>query len=321
MRILILFITALCMGLSVQGAWYWPFGTDEDDPAEPKRLHRLLEEANNFIEMAEEAALDGQGDKAIEHYKSALAELDRVEKENPDRASTAEFSPLRNKRATCQAAIDSIRFDQVDQNERAISVTDTTELERKWRKKHGLSRPEDLEKEKADLEKEKKKADATGPTNAPPAGVSAVTNQPPAQAAVSTNAPPREAAAAPKPKMPDAVFAARMKTALTEVRNKDYAAADLLLEKLAAERPNDLNVLLLQAAAQSGTGSRYAARRTLEKAMRAHPKSYLPYYNLAFLLLKMEEDVETARQYYEMGRMVGGAPQPALEALLNQKGK
>lgn len=317
MRMLIILLAALCAGLHAQGAWYWPFGPDEDDPNEPKRLHRLLEEANNLIERAEEEALAGEGDKAIESYTAALAELDRVEREHPDRAETAEFSPLRNKRATCQAAIDSIRFDQVDQNERAIAVTDTTQLERKWRKKKGLPLPDDL----ADAGKGKAKSAAT---NTPPAAVSAPTNTPPATVSTPTNTPPAKVSAprtaVRKKKLTDAEFAQRMETARTEIRNKDYAAADLLLEALAAERPNELNVLLLRAAAQVGTGSRYAARRTLEKAMRAHPKSYLPYYNLAYLSLKLEEGAETARQYYEMGRTVGGPSLPALEAQLNGKG-
>jgi len=111
-------------------------------------------------------------------------------------------------------------------------------------------------------------------------------------------------------------FKYRLKSALAEVRNRDYVAADLLLEELAQERPNDLNVLLLRAAAQAGMGSNHAARRTLEKAMRAHPKSHLPYYNLANLLLDMDESVETARQYYEMGRSCGGPQWAPLERRL-----
>ena len=96
-----------------------------------------------------------------------------------------------------------------------------------------------------------------------------------------------------------------------------YVAADLMLEELAQERPNDLNVLLLRAAAQAGMGSNHAARRTLEKAMRAHPRSHLPYYNLANLLLDMGESVDTARQYYEMGRSCGGPQWAPLERRLN----
>ena len=308
MRRVLFLLVPLCAALLARGAWYWPFGSKEDDPSEPLRLHRLLEEANNHIEIAEDEAMKGNGDKALENYRLALGELDRVERENPERAETAEFSPLRNKRAACVAAMDAIRFAQVNDNERAVSVTDTRELQKKWNRKHGVKDAKDEgrkaedeekevedeggrmkgeeekvrkeEKEKGEKEKEKK---VTGEPSGPPAA-------------------------------PD--FRQRLKTALAEIRNKDYVAADLLLEELMQEKPDDLNVLLLRAAAQAGMGSNYAARRTLEKAMRRHPKSYLPYYNLANLVLQMGEGAETARQYYEMGRLVGGPPSAALEKLL-----
>ena len=48
------FVLIVCATLLAQGAWYWPVGTDEDDPSKPLRLHRLLEEANNYIEIAED---------------------------------------------------------------------------------------------------------------------------------------------------------------------------------------------------------------------------------------------------------------------------
>ena len=105
-----------------------------------------------------------------------------------------------------------------------------------------------------------------------------------------------------------------MQTALNEIQAKDYAAADLLLADLEKARPNDLNVLILRAAAQNGLKYHLAARRTLEKAMRAHPKHYLPYYNLAYLMFKIEgEGAASARQYYELGRTLGGPQDARLE--------
>ena len=77
--------------------------------------------------------------------------------------------------------------------------------------------------------------------------------------------------------------------------------------------------MLLRAAAQAGAGSLFAARRTLEQAMREHPKSYLPCYNLANLTLRLGESVEAAREYYEQGRSLGGPRNEALEAKVNQK--
>ena len=129
--------------LCAQGAWYWPFGTDEDSTNAPPRLHRLLEPANDYIELAQDASLDGDTAKALENYRLALDELDRVESEYPDRAASAEFAPLRLRRAACTAAIDAIRFAQVNENVRPVSVTDTTELQKRWNKAHGVGGDED----------------------------------------------------------------------------------------------------------------------------------------------------------------------------------
>lgn len=343
MRRVLFLVVPLCAALLAQGAWYWPFGSKEDDPSKPLRLHRLLEEANNYIEIAEDEALKGNGDKALENYRLALSELDRVERENPDRAETAEFSPLRNKRAACVAAMDAIRFAQVNDNERAVSVTDTRELQKKWNKKHGIKEEVKGEEGKVKGEKEKDLKDAKAAKaekdvkgdkdvkdekddkDAKVAKDDKVIKDAEAvkdETVVKATEVVKDDKDLKKPKGdkvvkdPTSEFKYRLKTALAEVRNKDYVAADLLLEELMQEKPTDLNVLLLRAAAQTGMGSNYAARRTLEKAMRAHPKSYLPYYNLANLVLQMGEGVEPARQYYEMGRMVGGPPSAALEKQL-----
>lgn len=279
-----LMIFALGAALCARGAWYWPFGTDRDSTNAPPRLHRLLQPANDFIELAQDASLEGDADKALENYRFALAELDRVEVENPDRAASAEFAPLRLRRAACTAAIDAIRFAKVNENVRPVSVTDTTELQKHWDKAHGL----------ADEEIEKK--------------------PPPPKAAVKPKEEPP-----PKPVPPAALptdWNGRFAQAMAYLRAQDYAAADVLLEAMLKERPKDLNALLLRAAAQAGTKSYYAAQRTLERAMRAHPRSYLPYYNLANMLIQQGDDLETAREYYELGRTVGGPVNKELEARL-----
>ena len=143
-KLFILF--AVACTLCARGAWYWPFGSDEDSTNAPPRLHRLLEPANDYIELAQDASLNGDSEKAIENYRLALGELDRVEAEHPDRAESSEFAPLRLRRATCMAAIDAIRFAQVNENVRPVSVTDTTELQKRWEKLHGFADEEDEEK-------------------------------------------------------------------------------------------------------------------------------------------------------------------------------
>ena len=304
----------LLCAATAQAAWYWPFGNDEDSPDRPPRLHRLLENANDLIEQAEDASLDGDAEKALELYNSALTNLVDIANQNPDRAETPEFAPLRNKIAATSAAIDSIRFAQVNQNIRAVAVTDTTELQKKYdaeqAKKKGLDKvlekKEEPEKKKDNASTKKPVADPVKKPAAPPP---AVTSQP---SAVSKPAPAAESAPASI-----AGFDEKIQLALKELKAKDYAAADLLLEELEKERKGDLNVLILRAAAQNGMRYHLAARRTLEKAMRAHPKSYLPYYNLAYLMFKLEDEgVESARQYYELGRALGGPVDARIESLL-----
>ena len=299
----------VCLALPSHAAWYWPFGEGEDSPDAKPRLHRLLENANDLIERAEDAALDGNADKALELYNSALTNLVDVAAKNPDRAEKPEFAPLRNKIAATSAAIDSIRFAQVNQNIRAVAVTDTTELQKKYdeeqAKKKGLKLPEE---KRVEEQKEEPKLAAA-----------------PEASRKSGEKPPAPAASAPVKKSPVAKpvavagFDEKLQTALNEIQSKDYASADLLLADLEKERPNDLNVLILRAAAQNGLKYHLAARRTLEKAMRAHPKHYLPYYNLAYLMLKLEsEGVASAKQYYELGRTLGGPQDVRLERKIQQ---
>ena len=165
-------LLAVVSALGAQGAWYWPFGSPEDNTNAPPRLHRLLEPANDYIELAQDASLNGDADKAIENYRLALGELDRVESEHPDRAETSEFAPLRLRRAACTAAIDAIRFAKVNENVRPVSVTDTTELQKRWNKANGVEDEEEKSSEQPkqeakptptskEKEEEKKEAEAS----------------------------------------------------------------------------------------------------------------------------------------------------------------
>ena len=304
-----LMIFALGATLCARGAWYWPFGTDRDSTNAPPRLHRLLQPANDFIELAQDASLEGDTEKALENYRLALGELDRVEVENPDRAASAEFAPLRLRRAACTAAIDAIRFAQVNENVRPVSVTDTTELQKRWDKANGIADEEEAKKPAGPSSQ-----DEPQPT---PAKESAKPRKEPAPKEVEQSeeaARPKLPAKKPVP-LPSG-WNERVALAMAYLRAQDYAAADVLLESMLKERPKDLNALLMRAAAQAGTQSYYAAQGTLERAMRAHPRSFLPYYNLANLLIQQGGDLEVAREYYELGRTVGGPVNKALEARL-----
>ena len=55
-------ILTVLLSACVQAAWYWPFPSAEDNTNKPPRLHRLLEKANDFIELAEDESVAGFGD-------------------------------------------------------------------------------------------------------------------------------------------------------------------------------------------------------------------------------------------------------------------
>ncbi|MBR4616600.1 MAG: hypothetical protein IKO55_13405, partial [Kiritimatiellae bacterium] len=97
-------VLALCTG--VEASWYWPFSSD--DETKPPRVSELMEPASVMIDEAYDLADEGKISEAVEKYRAALAELDRIEAENPDRVKEPEFNTLKNKRATVRAAIDSL---------------------------------------------------------------------------------------------------------------------------------------------------------------------------------------------------------------------
>ncbi len=321
-----LFVFAAFASLQAQ-SWFsnlWKFQYNEADTNKPVRLHRLLEPANDEIELAEDASLEGDGDKAIEHYKKALAELDKVKKEHPDRAGKPEFTPLRNKEAACHAAIDSIRFAQINRNIRAVTVSDTSALQKKWNRKHGIKDPGEEKNKEAENKEEGTNAVATNKVDAAAKPVDkAAPAADPEQIEKSRPKGMNDLLAANQLKATELPenWNERVRFAVKTMKSGDYALADQLLENMQKEQPNNLNVLLLRAAAQAGADKLHTARRTLETAMRAHPESYLPYYNLAHLTIRLGEGKDAARQYYEMGRMAGGPENKQIEALIDSKEK
>ena len=123
-----------CFG-AVNAGW-WPFGSD-DDSDEP-RLSELMEPASLLIDDATDLAADGKYQDAVVKYREALDELSKVETDHPDRAATTEFASLRNKRAYVNAAIDTLLLAEARSNAKAVAITDTTELEKKFLRKKGL---------------------------------------------------------------------------------------------------------------------------------------------------------------------------------------
>ena len=259
---------------SLYSAWYWPFGSDDSKPEKPK-LSELVEQASSEIDDAVEAAAQGDLDKSLEHYRKALQELDRVERENPAIVPLPEYSSLRNKRAYVNAAIDSILLEQSKENAKAVQVTNTAELEKKFEarrlaRKGGIAPLPAAKKEPAQPKEEQ--ASEKSQVNANPSG-----EQRPRTTAEAT---------------------------LTKAQ----------IEERLALRPDDAKALNMRAMLEAREGDFKAAEETLYRAIMTNPRSYHAYYNMAALILKFRpESRDAARRYYETGRNYGGPQHKILE--------
>ena len=278
-KIAVIFCALVCAG-GVQASWYWPFGSDKGSEESPRRISELMEPATKLIDEASDFASDGKVDESVEAYRKALMELDRIERENPERAKGSEFATLRNKRAYVNAAIDSMLLSQVKQNARAVAVSDTTELERKLAEERG----EKKVKEEGEGEQRKKAS------------------------AVHLEASPSPQSAKP---------ATKRERAIDAIANGDYAVAEGLIKEMLAEKPNGAMALNLRAAMEMKQGRFDVAEATLDQAIMSNPRSYFAYYNLARLLLQKDAgNKASAKRYYETGRAMGGPEDAVLEALV-----
>ena len=283
MRGFALFSFILVLVCEVQASWYWPFGSDDVSEDAP-RISELMQPASELIDEASDLAADGKVDESVEKYRRALDELDRIERENPERSKSAEFATLRNKRAYVNAAIDSMLLSQVKQNARVVAVSDTTELEKR------------LAEERA-----KDKPNAVRPSGVKGDG--------------SAADKPSKPSKLPKPVETPKPLTKRDQ-AIADIANGDYAAAELLIKEMLEAKPNGAMALNLKAALEMKQGNFKEAEKALDQAISAHPHDPSAYYNLALLSLQKDGNKSAARRYYETGRAMGGAADPQLEALL-----
>ncbi len=309
----------VCVGTRLSfAAWYWPFGGD-DGAKKRLRVSELMEPASVLIDEASDFAEDGKIAEAVDAYRRALQELDRIELENADRAQTAAFATLRNKRAYVNAAIDSLHLKQAKQNARAVAVTDTTELEKKYAR---MKRGETLSDEKKRELAEKKVAELEEQRVAD--------DRPAAPATAEASVPAKDEKAAPREEDPSRreireLLAkdpknrrARLMLAAADMKAKDFPSALLTIGALLEERPNDAAALNLRAAVEAEQGDFRKAERTLDQSIRSNPRSHYAYYNMARLFLQTRggEGKAAAKRYYETGRTFGGPVDLGLEALL-----
>lgn len=316
MKRILAFLLLSVVATRAFAAWYWPFGSD--DEKKPPRMSELMEESSILIDEAFDLAAQGKISEAVEKYKKAYEELEKLEFQYPDRAATSEFSTVRNKKAYVSTSIDSLLLKQASENARAVAVTDTTELEKRYEaemkaKAAGLP----VEDEDDEPEESKSATKENAPSQHKKAeGVNE-----------AAGAPARNAAAASERRGKIAKIAAenpanrkaKIMLAVEDLKNGEFNAAELTIKELLAEKPNDVTALNLKAAVEAARGDYEKAKSTLHQLIQSNPKDPSGYYNLAKLIIKFEGAAgkTAARRYYDTARKYYGGPKDAkLEELL-----
>ncbi len=292
-----LLVFAVAFAGVAQASWYWPFGSDEgDDDKRVPRLSELMEGASTNIDAAVDFADEGKVSEAIAAYRRALAELDRVEREYPERVDKPEFATLRNKRAYVNASIDSLLLGQIKSNAKAVAVSDTTELEKKLAAEKAAAKAAEKAAEKPE-EKPAEKPD-----------------EKPAEKPEGDEAGAAPAKAAPA--KPARALAPRERV-IADIERGDWTAAELGINETLVAKPNDAVALNLKAAMEVERGDLKAAETALDQAIMSNPRSPHAYYNMADLMLRRDPpNRDAARRYYETGRAMGGRKDARLEAAL-----
>lgn len=307
MKKFLLFALTAALAGSTFASWYWPFSSD-DGKKEP-RLSELMEPASILIDEASDLAADGKVNEAVEKYRAALDELDRIEIEYPDRVDKPEFSTLKTKRAYISAAIDSMLLSQARDNARAVAVSDTRDLEEKLRKERGQSMGEGVTD---DPEKEERKVEELPEVReASEAEKRAVTRK-----EVRKLAAPKKAKNKGKKTAADVPMTKR-EIIMKAIAEKKFEVADRLIAESLNEKPNNAAALNLRAAKETAQEDFKAAEKTLDQAIQSNPRDPYAYYNMAVLYLIVHpENKSGARRYYETARAYGAQQDLELEAEL-----
>lgn len=299
---------AIVLPLLAPASWYWPFGSSDDRPL---RVSELMEPASVLIDKASDLVEDGKIDEAVAEYRKALAELDRIEIENPDRADKPEFATLRNKRAYVNSAIDSLLLEQARKNARSVAITDTTELEAMYQRHLAARRQAKSGRPAAELDDGTRMVEAAAK---PGSGMAMGTAE--GIAASRGMAVGSEASRARKTNQRE-----RLQAAIAKVEAGDDAAALAVIGGLLAEKPNDAAALNLKARIEMNRGDLTAAESTLDQCIRSNPRSYYAFYNMARVLAKLRSGAEgrkSALKFYRRGRDVGGPKDSELEATIGE---
>lgn len=327
--LVLIILTCSLVSLSIVAA--------EDDAK--VKVSVLLKDANEIMAEAQSTYGDGDASKAVELYRKALVEILKIEQQYPERVTSADFAPLRFRRALCETEVDRIMLDTVNSSARSVAVTDTRELERKRRDRAAEAATNALAKVSKKLTPKGGDGRAVETELPEPEIIEAPTQDSTAGAPVK------------KPAIKDAdmaeelewakdmfsverydeaekslvlvlrddpeSFKARYLMALTLMRQNKLTGARVVLEDLLADYGKDEGVLLLAAGFYTMTQQYADAMKTLDKALQAAPERPDGYINMAWLLLEMNpKQLSDPEMYYRRSVELGGGRDNELEKRL-----
>ncbi|MBQ7189609.1 MAG: tetratricopeptide repeat protein [Kiritimatiellae bacterium] len=298
------------------------------ESGKPKKVSELLQKVTELMDAAQDAYVDGDAQKAIAGYRDALKEIDRIEAENSDRADTAEFSPVRFRRALCETTIDRIMLEEASATSRTVAVTDTTELEKRRAERKKAAETNNVpdtainlsakksaeelafskqsqEKKESDKGKAEEKLDIEGELEFAKDMQSVQRFEDAEHSLVKI--------LKVDPDNREAMFL----LALVQLQSGRAKDSLILLDDLLSDTPRDEATLLLAAAAHTSAGEYSKAMEKLDLAMKINPKRPDGYHNMAWLLVEMNpKQTKEAEAYYRQATRLGGARDLDLERRL-----
>ncbi len=326
---------------------------DDESDKKPEKVSSLLKKSNATMNEAQDAYIDGDIKKAVKLYRRALQEMIEVEERHPTRANSAEFAPLRFRKALCETEIDRIMLEEVTANARSVAVTDTTELEKKRAERKLAAKQHNIPDPAHKLSSRKSAQTATEKSAKPAVAKKDDTVKKSTKAEsirekktvdsekIKNLAKPLKAEEIPGmlefakdmhsiekfDKATESLIRilraapdhkeARFMLALIHVQSGHGDDAVILIEDLVADYPKDTAVLLLAAGAYAAAGQNMTALDQLDAAIRNEPARPDAYRNMAWLLAKMTpEKTENAEAYYRKSVKLGASRDKELEKLL-----
>jgi tetratricopeptide (TPR) repeat protein len=313
-------VSALAAGLCAAPGLGW---AKEKAP----KLTELLQGVNDLMAQAEASYVDGNAKEAIEMYRKALAEIDRLEQANAARSSSSEFAPVHFRRALCETAIDRVMLEEMNATARTVAVTDSSVLEAKRAARRKEAETNNMPEATVKLEAKRGGApqtevDEEAPPDAP-AGAPANTREELEWVKDMLSVDRFDEVEKSLVKIlktdPENVDA-RLLLALTRVQQGRHSDALVILDDLQQDAPKDEAALLLASGAYAATGNYARAMTTLDRLLKVNPGRPDGYYNMAWLLLEMTPGkLEEPELYYRQAVKLGGPRDRDLERRLGIK--